>query len=109
MKKLLVYICLFISSTFALAQEQENLLEEFERLKEQFRDNNTTSEKAKKMVTAYLQKTQISGEKKYIGRAYYLLAIKNDNYEERIQYLDSSIAYTKELKNDATFPMKAYI
>ncbi|MEM6721651.1 MAG: helix-turn-helix domain-containing protein [Bacteroidota bacterium] len=108
MRVLLLYICLFFSGSFVFAQS-EDLLTEFQDVSVQLIDTSITPAKAKIIASDYLQKAQKSKEKRYIGRGYYLLAIKNDNVEERIQYLDSAIAYIKEIKEDAMFLTMLYL
>ncbi len=109
MKNLILYTCLILIGTTVFAQNENDLLKEYNKLKKQFRDTSISSEDAKILGRSYLVKAQKTGENRFIGRGYYLLAIKNFEFKERIQYLDSSIYYTKDIKGDQKFPLFPYI
>lgn len=107
MKKLILFVLLF-AGTVVFAQKANDLLKEFDDLSMQFRDANLSVEKAKSLASNYLEKAKQSDEKHFIGRGYYLLALKETNIAKKLEDLDKSILYTKNLKEDAAFPMKAY-
>ncbi|MEM6721653.1 MAG: helix-turn-helix domain-containing protein [Bacteroidota bacterium] len=109
MKKRVVFILLLLVGTVVFAQDEEDLFKEFKTLIQQFRKDSVTPVKAKILATDYLAKTQKTGDKRFIGRGYYLLAIKNDDFTEKIQYLDSAIYHTKDLTGDDKFPMIPYL
>ncbi|MFK7747518.1 MAG: helix-turn-helix domain-containing protein [Kordia sp.] len=109
MKKLVLFVLLLFVGTTLYAQKEEDLLKEFKTLMHQFRDTSVTSTKAKILASEYLEKAKSNGENRFIGRGYYLLAIKNNKFEEKIQYLDSAIHSTEKLVGDRIFPMFAYI
>ena len=50
-------------------------------------------------IRTYLKKAQQTTRKDLIGRAYYMLAIKNSEIEIRQQFIDSAIYFMKDLKN----------
>ncbi|QHI37870.1 hypothetical protein IMCC3317_32530 [Kordia antarctica] len=109
MKKILLYACLFFVGTVAFGQEKKDLLKEFENLRIKFRDTSISFEKAKILASDYLDTAKKSGEKRFIGRGYFLLALRNTNIKQKLQYLDSAIFYTENIKGDNRFPMHAYL
>ena len=109
MKNFLLYAYLFLAGMIAFAQGKEDLLKEFETLRTQFRDANISYKEVKILATDYLEKAKRNGEKKFIGRGHYLLALRDENIEQKLAYLDSAIFYTEDLENDSRFPMHAYL
>ncbi|WP_298508841.1 helix-turn-helix domain-containing protein [uncultured Kordia sp.] len=109
MRKLLLYVFLFLIGTTVFAQKQEDLLKEFNTLKIKLRDTSINSETIKTLAKDYLKKAKKSGEKRFIGRGYYLFTIRNTDKKEKLQYLDSTIYATKDVKSDPVFPVQAYM
>ncbi|MFK7747516.1 MAG: helix-turn-helix domain-containing protein [Kordia sp.] len=109
MKKSVLFLLFFIVGMSVFAQKQEDLLEEFNTLKTKFRDTSISSEKRKTLSKGYLEKAKKSGEKRFIGRGYYLFTINNPSKEDKLTYLDSTIYVTKDLKDDPVFPVHAYM
>ncbi len=109
MKKLLLFAILLFVGMITFAQEQNTMLEEFQSLRKQFRDTSMKFEQREKLAKEYLAKAKKTKEDKLIGRGYYLLAIRNPNPKQKIQYLDSTILYTKDIKGDDLFPIQAYM
>ncbi|WP_420570830.1 helix-turn-helix domain-containing protein [Kordia sp.] len=109
MKKFILFACIFFSGFFVFAQDKEDLLEEFNILRIQFRDTSINYEEVKILATQYLDKAKKSQEDRFIGYGYYLLTVKNTDTEQTLEYLDSAIFYTKALKKDFMFPMQAYL
>lgn len=108
MKKFLLYTYLLLVGMIAFAQGKEDLLKEFDDLRIQFHDTNIKYEQIKILANDYLERAKETEKKEYIGRGYYLLALKETDISQKLTYLDQSILYTKEIKEDADFPMKAY-
>lgn len=108
MKKLLLFACLFFTGTIVFGQGKDTLLDEANTLKKEVLKKDIDLETATFQIRKYLEKVKKSNRKELIGSAYYLLAIKNTELEKQLQYIDSAIFYTKEVKGDSMFPMKAY-
>ncbi|MGH1386554.1 helix-turn-helix domain-containing protein, partial [Kordia sp.] len=87
---------------------EEDLLKEFNNLRTQLLNTSISIEKAKDLASNYLEKAKQSDNERFIGHVYYLLALKETNIAQKLEDLDKSILYTKNLKEDAAFPMKAY-
>ncbi|WP_430411392.1 helix-turn-helix domain-containing protein [Kordia sp.] len=110
MKKLLLFTIILFVGMIMFAQEQNTLLlEEFGSLRKELRNKELKPEQRKKRATAYLEKVKKSNRNELIGRGFYLLASNNPNIEEKLQYLDSTIFYTKDIKGDDVFPVQAYM
>lgn len=109
MKKLVLFVLLFFTIAFSFAQEKEEFLEEYNNLKRQIKSKTVTPEKAAMIAREYLDKAKKTGDGQFIGRGYYLLAMKNGEFEKKIQYLDSAVYYTEAIKNDLQFPLYAYM
>jgi len=108
MKKILLYICLFFVGMISQAQQKDVLLDEVIALKKKVLKKDVDLETATVQIQEYLKKAKKSKRNELIGRAFYLLVIKNKDIELRSQYTDSTFLYTKEIKGDSIFPMKAY-
>ncbi|MBC8755645.1 helix-turn-helix domain-containing protein [Kordia sp. YSTF-M3] len=109
MKNFVLYACLFFVGTVAFAQEKEDLLKKFNELRIQFRDTNIKYEQIKILASDYLERAKKTEKKEFIGRGYYLLALRDTNVKRKLQYLDSTISNTKNLEGDTRFPMHAYL
>ena len=109
MKNFLLYAYLFLAVTFALAQGKEDLVKEFDDLRIQFCDTSVSFENAKTLASEYLVKAKKNGEKKFIGRGYYLLASKTKELKERVHHLDSAISNIKNIENEVDFLTMLYM
>ncbi|EDP98557.1 helix-turn-helix domain-containing protein [Kordia algicida OT-1] len=107
MKKLLLFLLLFFVGMIALSQQNEDLLKEYNNLYRQLR--SMSSEEAETKVRAYIGKAKTTSESRFIGRGYYLLALKSGQFEDKIVFLDSVLYYTKDIKDDKKFPLYAYM
>ncbi|WP_430411387.1 helix-turn-helix domain-containing protein [Kordia sp.] len=108
MRKLLLFGCLFFIGMILHSQEKDILGDEVIALKKKVLDRKVPIETAAILIYDYLEKAQQSNRKELIGRAYYLLSVKNTDLQKKAQFIDSALFYTKEIKGDSLFPMKAY-
>ncbi|MGH1383703.1 helix-turn-helix domain-containing protein [Kordia sp.] len=108
MKKLLPFFCFFSVILCCYAQKSDALLEEGIALKKKVLHKKVAIDKAETLIRYYLKKAQESQRKELIGRAYYLLSVKNTDHQKKMLYIDSTLFYTKDLKTDKEFPMKGY-
>lgn len=108
MKKLILFLCFFSTGVICQAQEKDVLLDEAKTLKKDVLNKEVDLKTAEILIHNYLKKAKKSKRKELIGRAYYLLSIKNIEIENKLHYIDSAIFYTKDLKEDVEFPMKGY-
>lgn len=109
MKKHIIFIVSLFVGMISFAQEEHPMFDEFKSLREEFKSKTIKPEERKKRATAYLKKAKETNNKELIGRGFYLLASNNPNIKEKLQYLDSTILYTKHIKGDETFPIQAYM
>lgn len=109
MKNFLLSLSFLFLGMIAFAQEQHPMLDEFLSLRKQFRNKNIKPEQKQVLAFDYLAKSKKTKENKYIGRGFYLIALKSVSLAEKLQYLDSTISYTENLKGDNGFPMQAYM
>ncbi|MFK7747521.1 MAG: helix-turn-helix domain-containing protein [Kordia sp.] len=108
MKKLILFLCFFSIGVLCQAQKKDVLLDKAITLKKDVLDKEVDVKTAEILIRNYLRKAKKSKRKELIGRAYYLLSLKNIEIEKKLQYIDSTIFYTKDLKEDPEFPMKGY-
>jgi AraC-like DNA-binding protein/tetratricopeptide (TPR) repeat protein len=108
MKLFSLFVCLFFVGMISYAQQKDVLLDEAIALKKEVFKKDADLETVLVQIQEYLKKAKKSNRKELLGRAYYLLAVKNSDLEKKLQYIDSAIFYTKEIKGDSMFPMKAY-
>lgn len=90
------------------AQGKDILSDEFRELKKTVFDKRVDVVTAEILIRNYLKKALRSDRKELIGRAYYVLSYKYGDVENSLKYIDSAIFYTKNIKEDTIFPMKAY-
>ncbi|WP_298508835.1 AraC family transcriptional regulator [uncultured Kordia sp.] len=109
MKKIVLLVLLFFIGTTVFAQKQEDLQEEFQLLQKQLNDTTITPEQGKTMAADYLKKAQKKGEKRFVGKGYYLVAYRAQVLKNRIAYIDSAITNTESIKGEAEFLMMLYI
>lgn len=107
MKKI-IYTCFFLISIIALAQEKDALLDEFEAKRVKMRDKSISLVQKEEFSNQYWIKAKKSNLDINIGRAYYLKTLVAKDINEKLQYLDSVIFYTKDVKGDDLFPMQAH-
>ncbi|WP_082113287.1 helix-turn-helix domain-containing protein [Kordia jejudonensis] len=109
MKKVLLFFYLLFNVILCQAQEKDVLYDEYVTLKNILVASDSIDvETSELRIRDYLKKVFKSGRKELIGRAYYLLSFKHTAIDKNLKYIDSSIFYTKDLKGDELFPMKAY-
>lgn len=109
MKKSVLLVLFFFVVTATYSQEKDVLFEEAEELIEKIRHKQITREAASEKINEYLKKGEETNRKELIGRAYFMRAINNSDTDKKLQYLDSTIYYTKDLKDDPDFPIRAYM
>ena len=109
MKNFLLLLSFLFLGMNMFAQEKHPMFDEFDLLRNEFKNKELKPEQRKKRASAYLEKAKETHNKELIGRGFYLLASNNPNIEEKLQYLDSTIFYTKHIKGDAIFPVQAFM
>jgi AraC-like DNA-binding protein len=109
MKKFFLLVLLFFVEMTSYAQQKDALFDEVTALKKEVLQKDVTVEAATLKIQAYLKKAKKSNRKELIGRAYYLLSLKNLGSEKQLAYLDSTLFYTEQLQDDPMFPMKPYV
>lgn len=109
MKKTLLFLLLIFSPVLIAAQEKGALLDEFEAVKQKFKDRSIHIDKLNELADAYFIKAKKSKKDIHIGRAYYLKVLGEKNTDKRLRLLDSVISYTKSVIGDLEFPMQAYM
>ncbi|WP_156169039.1 helix-turn-helix domain-containing protein [Kordia jejudonensis] len=109
MKKFLLFLGFLVVGMIAFAQEQHPMFEEFMSTRKQVRNKKMKSEEKEILAQDYLEKAKKTKDERFIGRGFYLLAVKNDDVKIKHQYLDSAISYTENLKGDKGFPVQAYM
>lgn len=109
MKKSVLLILFFFVGVISYAQQRDALLDEVIALKKEVLKKEVDLGTATVKIHQYLKKAKKSKRKELIGRAFYLLAFKNSELDKKLQYIDSTLFYTEQVKGDSIFPMKAYV
>ncbi len=101
---------LFFIGTLTVAAQQEDILKiEADTLLKKVKNRKVDQGITFDVIRTYLKKAQQTQRNELIGRAYFMLAIKSSLIKDRLHFIDSTIHFTKDLKNDLEFPFNAYI